>query len=122
MRWDQLQSKLCEVLSSALVNSEPLPRVPEAGRVYWLWFADLHQTRTHGMSGPNPISCMEMEAYFRLHRIATHASHLDLIHALDRTYLEHARSQLGNDAKEGRAAPMSSGQSVNPQAFDAVFG
>lgn len=122
MRWDQLQSTLCEVLKAALANPQALPCVPEVGRVYWLWFVDLCQTRTVGMSGVNPISYVEMEAYFRLHRIATHASHFNLIQALDRTYLEYVRSQLGSEPGGGRAAPMNSGQSVNPQAFDAVFG
>lgn len=106
---------------TAILQGKSAPAMnPEAGRLAWGWFVDLHQTRTHGFAGPNPISFAEIEAYARLHRWPLAARHIDLIIALDRAYLAHANHS--SHLTGGNPQPRGSEQKLSPAAFDAVFG
>ena len=42
------------------------PPMPEELAHVWMWFCELSASRTIGMSGANPISWLEMQAYFNL--------------------------------------------------------
>lgn len=88
---------------------------PEPMRLVWSWFVDLHATRTRGMTGPNPISFQEIEAYARLHRWPMEPRHVDLIRAFDMEWLKQQQPADG-------VAPKAPPQSISPAAFDAVFG
>jgi hypothetical protein len=109
--------RLVDLLRSHLAGS-PL-RIPEAERLAWGWFVDLSATRTYHATGPSPIGYAEIEAYARLMRWPLEPRHVQLIRALDTVWLTHARRQQDGPAKP---TPRSSGQTVNPAAFDAVFG
>jgi hypothetical protein len=93
-------------------------RVPDAGRLVWSWFLALCRTRTSNGYGPNPISYAEIEAYARLYRWPLEPRHVDLILAMDRVWMEHARGMEG--VMPGAASR--SGVEMTPEAFDAVFG
>lgn len=98
--------------------TQPRPRVPEAGRLLWGWFLDLHATRSQGFAGPLPIAYAEIEAYARLHRIPMASRHVDILRAMDAAWLAHAyRAAVGSAARYPRSS-----QPINADAFDAVFG
>lgn len=87
---------------------------PAAGVLVWQWFIALCRTRTGNGWGPNPISFSEIEAYARLYRWPLEPRHVDMILALDREWMNHARG--GSPG----AAPVHS-QPMTADAFDAVF-
>lgn len=111
---DRLKRQLVAALKAHLTSSWPA-RLPEAGRLAWQWFAELSASRSYGMAGPDPLSFAEIEAWARLKRWPLEERHVDLIWALDRTWIDHAYARQPN-ASERPA------QAINPAAFDAVFG
>lgn len=114
----RLERQLVDCLRDCLLGRRS--GVPEAGRLVWRWFGDLCRTRTGNGHGPNPIALAEIEAYGRLYRWPIEPRHVDLILALDRVWLDHARRNIGGGTQ--RSAPTGPGQDCTPEAFDAVFG
>jgi len=96
---------------------KPLP-VPAGGELVWRWFLDLCRTRTSNGYGPNPIGFAEIEAYVRLYRWPLEPRHVDMILALDRLWMQAARTGEGGSAGIVKLP----GQEATPEAFDAVFG
>lgn len=115
---NSLQRQLITALRKALAGGKPV--VPEAGRLLWSFFVELSATRSYSMTGPNPISYAEIEAWARLHRWPLEPSHIGSLRAMDDAWLEHAQSRAGKGGKT--PFPRSSGQAISPAAFDAVFG
>jgi len=113
---ERLQEQLVAVLKARLTGGDAA--LPEAGAVFWKIFADLSATRTYHAAGANPISHAEIEAYARLHRWPLEPRHVAIIRALDDAWLDYARQSIGGQQQPRR----SSGQAINPAAFDAVFG
>jgi hypothetical protein len=122
MKTRRLEKLLVQVLAEHLSNPGSVPNVPEVGELAWRWFLDLHQTRTVGFTGPNPISYTEIIAYSDLEGWALEKHHVALIRALDRAYLDFANSQRTANNIQGKTVPHNSGQALNPAAFDATFG
>lgn len=96
------------------------PRVPEAGRLLWSWFVDLHQARRYGMAGANPISHAEIEAYARVNRLPLEPRHVAVLRKMDNAWMTRARRQQ-SDGQEPGAAPRTSSQPLTPEMFDAAF-
>lgn len=92
--------------------------VPEAGVILWRAFLDLAARRSYHMSGPNPISMSDIEAYARLHRLPLQPHHVALICAMDDAWLKHVR----DDGGKGDEIRRASSQPMTPALFDAVFG
>lgn len=111
---ERLQKQLCAAMKEHLVSGAR-PFIPEAGRLFWGLFVALSRCRTYHASGPNPISHVEIEAFCQLHRWPLEPRHIDIITALDATWMEHALP------REGAPPRRSSGQAMSPEAFDAVF-
>lgn len=110
---------LLSAVEAALRGERVVP--PAGGELAWSWFIALCRTRTGHVFGPNPISYAEIEAYARLYRWPIKPQHVDMILAMDRVWMEHARELSGGN----RQMPPSSdghGQEMTPAAFDAVFG
>lgn len=95
-------------------------RVPEGWQLVWGWFNDLCRTRTSNGYSPNPITHAEIEAYARLYRWPLEPRHVDMILAMDRVWMEHARQN--NGVGGGPNAASGPGVEITPEAFDAVFG
>ncbi|ALK09508.1 phage tail assembly chaperone [Blastochloris viridis] len=93
------------------------PTVPEAGVIVWRAFLDLAARRSYHMSGPNPISMAEIEAYARLHRLPLQPHHVALICAIDDAWLKHVRDDGGTPDEKRRQ----SSQPMTPAIFDALF-
>lgn len=111
---DRLQRQLGAALGAALAGRDVA--LPEAGCLIWSWFVELSASRTYGMSGPNPLSWSEIEAWARLRRWPLSDSHITILRALDRAWLEHAYAGISG------GQPPASAQRITPAAFDAVFG
>ena len=106
----RVEAQLCEALRATMSGRRQRP--PEAGLVVWNAFTQLARGRSYSGSGPNPISYAEIEAWARLMRIPLEPHHVDLIVALDRTWLAH-----GSKPKtKAPAAELTAG------LFDARFG
>lgn len=117
----RLKNQLCECLRVHLATGVR-PTVPEAGRTLWDIYIELAATRTYHSSGPNPISYVEIEAWRRANRWPLEPHHIGIIRALDAVWLEHACASMKMSRDGGKIIPRRSGQAVNPDAFDAVFG
>lgn len=111
-----MSEAILEYLKKRLANRSA--RMPDGAGLAWRWFNDVCRTRTSNGYGPNPLSYAEIEAYARLHRWPLEPRHVDLILAMDRVWMEHARSTAG--AAPGAASRP--GVEMTPDAFDAVFG
>lgn len=112
------QTRMAVAAVAAFLAGGPL-RLPAGMGDLWSMFMDLHQTRGLSESGPQPITFAEIDAYARLHRWPLAPHHIALIRALDGAWLTHARRQ-----RSGGKGTLPSGPapSINPAAFDAVFG
>jgi len=112
-------------LEAQLVSavSQTKPKVPEAGRLLWQWFGDLHETRTYGMSGPNPISYMEMDAWCRIYGVRPTPENVRILRAMDAAWLKWARQEQERAAAApaGKAVPHVSSQELSLKAFDVMF-
>lgn len=92
-----------------------VPQVPEAGRTFWNWFLDLHDTRQWSEAGPLPISYSEIRAYAELMRWPLRPCDVEFIRAMDRAYM--------NSFHKGEpTVPAVQAQTLTPAIFDAVLG
>lgn len=117
LQW--LSDRLCEVLCWQLEHPDQVehpdaPEVPWAGRRVWSIFLELNATRTVGFA-PNPISYAEIESYARLRREPIRPFEIDIIRALDATFLKAARVMSERKPEEPLGPPMT------PSLFRAVF-
>lgn len=117
----RLKKQLCEAMQAHLATGKS-PTLPEAGRLLWGFYGDLAATRTWHNSGPNPISYGEIEAWSRLHRWPLEPHHVEIIKAMDSTWLEHTYATMRGQRDGVKSIPKRSSQAMNPAAFDAVFG
>jgi hypothetical protein len=111
---------LCSALSRHL-NGGSIS-VPEAGRLAWQWFCDLHATRSHHFSGPNPISCSEIETYARVNGWPLEPRHFALIRALDDVYLLHAATRRQTLPNGVKVLPTVSSTPLSAGMVDVLFG
>lgn len=68
-------------------------------------FIALHNRRSFGMGGANPISLMDIEAYFRMFDIEDLQEkryHLHMVNALDNLYLRLESERQAREAKKAR--------------------
>ena len=94
------------------------PGIPVGGALVWRWFLDLNRTRSSSGFAPNPLTYSEIEAYARLYRWPLEPRHVDMIMAMDRVWIAHARSNMGGESMINSAGAS---QEITPEAFDAVF-
>lgn len=64
------------------------PPFPEAGAQVWTWFGELLEARAWSATGPQPIGYQEIAAWAALTRQQPTAAEVQLLRALDRTWLE----------------------------------
>ena len=114
---DRLRRQMVDALERHLAGG-PL-RVPEAGRLVWGWFVALSGARGYGFAGPNPIGFAEIAAYAALTRQPMRPDHVELLRALDATWLQH---QAGGSSAPAVGSARAPAQPVTPAVFDAVFG
>lgn len=121
--WGRLEKQLVAAFGKQLGGGTAF--VPEAGRLIWSWFQDLHAVRDFNGAGPNPIRWSDIASYARLRRLPVEQRHLAVIRALDDCYLAHAyaaRAAASGKRQGVKVIPKHSGQPLTASAFDAVFG
>lgn len=106
--WQRLERQMTVALVAHMAGRPLL--VPEAGRLFWRWFVDLHRSRTYHAAGPHPIAYAEIEAYGRLHGWPLERRHVELIRALDAAWLNQ------------NIRPTSQPAMLTAESFDAVLG
>lgn len=115
----RLQRLLVSALKGHLAGRNPA--VPEAGVLLWNLFMEISASRTYHVSGPNPISHAEIEAYARFNRWPLQPRHIGIIRALDDAWLEHASRRQG-DGTASSNHRHTSARPLTAAAFDVVFG
>lgn len=110
--FQRLERQLCDALRASMMTGAA-PIVPEAGRLYWRMFIDLSSARTWSAAGPNPIAWSEIDAWARLRRWPVRNRHINVLRAMDRIWLECARSN-----GSGGSRPVAE---ATPAALDAAF-
>lgn len=94
--------------------------LPAGGHLYFNWFSDLCRSRSAGFSGADPITYSEIDAYARRNRIPLEDRHVDVLMAMDGAWRKHCAELSGRDQE--KFAPRNNGHTLQPAAFDAVFG
>lgn len=94
-------------------------RPPEAGFPLWLAFLSLSRTRRHHWGGPEPISFAEIEAYCRLMRTPFDPHHVEILMAMDHTWMTWANDRPPEGVK---TLPQRSAQGLSAALFDAMTG
>lgn len=74
--------------------------LPESCMIVWKWFIDLHNARTSNGFGINPISYMEIKAYFDLIDIQPQEWEISLIKRFDNEVLMASAKQLKESQKK----------------------
>lgn len=88
----QIAQKAIEEESTRLV-------LPEAASLVWTYFIRLHQQRASGGMGLSCLSYSDIQAFTRLNNIRLFPWEMDLITALDRTFLSHHYEEQERESK-----------------------
>lgn len=68
---------------------------PDAASHIWSTFLELHEGRTYGMSGPNPISYDIIKAWCDLTGVALGTWELEIIKSLDNLWIKSIGEENG---------------------------
>lgn len=104
--------------AASLAGGSTRVRVPEAGRVLWQWFLDLHRARSFHGAGPNPINFGEIHAYAMLAGLPLRPEDVAAIRAVDDAWIS---ASYQNRPERPIGVKQGAGSALNPAAFDAVF-
>jgi hypothetical protein len=63
------------------------PDFPHIAKYIWDTFADISKGRTHGMSGPNPLSWEGIKAWCDLNQIVLSSHEVDMVKAIDMLWI-----------------------------------
>lgn len=63
--------------------------LPDSMKFVWMWFIELHNSRTSSGFGLNPIQYSEIKAYFELKGITPDEWEVQLIKRLDSIAMNH---------------------------------
>lgn len=66
------------------------PDFPVDASLVWAYFLEVHQGRSYGMSGPNPVSWSDLSAWCNLHGIVLSSWEVSTIKELDLLWISIA--------------------------------
>lgn len=121
-RTDALIRQLEQALAFHLAVPSERIALPEAGKLIWQWFVDLHRARSWHMNGPNPISYQEIAAYGRIMCWNMLPYEVEAIRRLDQVFVNHFHDQQRIDNSGVKKLPPAPKGEMTPALFDAVFG
>jgi hypothetical protein len=89
--------KVQEITKRVPIELQNLVELPEVFKYCWQDFINLNNTRQGGF-GPQPISYLEMQAYFNLNSVVPEPWEIRIIKVLDKIALEaiNARTEKAN--------------------------
>jgi hypothetical protein len=118
-----LQKLLCAELTRQMsIGADHDVRIPAGGELLWKWFMALHKTRQAGMAGPQPFTYAEISAYAHLCRQAIEPRHVDILMAMDQTYLNAAYDKQAPSPAGVKVLPPISKAPITAGLIDAMFG
>lgn len=79
-----------------------LVEIPLSMQSIWRHFINLHNTRTAGMSGVNPIQYSEISAYFSLNQEVPEVWEVNTLRRLDSVVLEHFADLADKEQKKAK--------------------
>lgn len=78
-----------ELYYSTVAQIEEIPEIPFYIEHVWNWFWQIHQGRTDGMSGPNPLTWHDLYAWQNVLQIQVRPFEFELIREIDSVYLKY---------------------------------
>lgn len=75
-----------------------LVELPEVFTDCWVWFLDLHNSRTSGMA-PNPITYSDIHSYFSLHDIVPEIWEVKIIKMFDQIAMKEESKRMQTQIK-----------------------
>ena len=78
-----------DMYETAMEQLENVPEIPFYLTHIWDWFWQIHKGRSYGMSGPNPLTWPDIEAWRNILNIQIRPLEVELIKEIDSTYLEY---------------------------------
>lgn len=93
-----------DMYEAAMAQIEESPEIPFYLTHVWEWFWQIHEGRSYGMSGPNPLTWPDIKAWKDLLNIQIHSLEVGLIKVIDSAYLEYLanKHKLKSKAKKGK--------------------
>lgn len=116
---NRMKRQLCAAVAASLDGSKARP--PEAGQPLWNAFQRLSAGRTYHAAGPNPIQFCEIEAFRRLMNLPLAPHHVEILRAMDATWLDHV-SQRAKVPPGVKVLPPVSKRPLNVALLDVVMG
>lgn len=86
---------------------ENLVELPESMRYVWLFFIELHNSRSSSGFGINPISYTEIKAYFDLNRIIPSDWEISLIKRMDNEAMKIHAEEAEKQQKKSQSKSKS---------------
>lgn len=118
-----LKKLLCAELKRQLsTNGRVVANIPAGGGMLWKWFLALSKARTVHQFGVNPIQFTEILAYFQLHKIAIRQNHIDILLAMDATFMDYISIRNGYAPEGVKNLPTVSSAQLTAGMIDAMFG
>ncbi len=109
--FDRLTRQLVAALEAHLATGAA-PEVPEAGRLLWRMFLELHATRTSNGYAPDPLSFGEITSWARAMGWPLEPRHVATLRAMDAAW-------MGARASSSGAGGRRIAGNLTPEAFDA---
>ncbi len=69
------------------------PELPAYYAQIWHWFLELHQARSVGLNGANPLAYADIYAWSKLHQLTLKRWEIASLQKIDQWYLEEARKE-----------------------------
>lgn len=79
---------------------EELVELPNSMLDLWSWFITLHESRSSNGFSVNPISFIDIAAFFHLQQIEPHTWEVDTIKRLDREVINIFNKKSAADSKK----------------------
>ena len=89
-----------ELYDITLLQLADIPEIPFYLEHIWNWFWQIHQGRTQGMSGPNPLTWQDLYSWQNVLQIQVRPFEFELIKEIDSTYLKYISDRQQKKKKQ----------------------
>lgn len=82
-----------DIYYSTLEQIEQVPEIPFYIEHVWEWFWQIHQGRSYGMSGANPLSWQDLDSWQNVLQKQVRPFEFELIKEIDAVYLKYTHER-----------------------------
>ena len=119
--YEELTEELSQLVRSAVLTPSFEAEPSDAAHHVWEWFIDLTQGRGNGISGPLPLSWLEMKAWATTTHAAVAPAEWRMLRQMDLAYIAACKEWSERDQQSAQAPHIYSEQPMTPALFDAIF-